>query len=155
MANNQVNVVAYGRTFGIPERYEVYRYGTTSQVTVLLTLANFSDFSMPHIKRQKEFFPLSVVPSIPEYLRAKKPIYSLLSPSNPLVELRAKHKDGQNQFSVKLLRVRASGDLYFLEPILAPVPEELLMNLPRLGTPLLQDPGNRALFLEQRLRGNY
>lgn len=155
MANNQVNVVAYGSTFGIPERYEVYRYGTTSQVTALLSLNNFSEFSIPQLKRQREFHPLSVLPSIPEYLRAKKPIYSLLSPTNPLVEIRAKHKNGENQFSIKLLRVRVSGDLYFLEPILSKIPAELERNLPRLGTLLLQEPGNRALFLENRLKGGY
>lgn len=73
-----------GKVWGFVEGFKPYRFGDTGSITVTVGVDTKGRFTKPYFLRGGEFIPLSELEKEGEvglsaYMKAKKPIYSLLS----------------------------------------------------------------------------
>lgn len=73
-----------GNTWGFVEVFKSYRFGDTGNIKVTLGVGADGKFTSPYILRGGKFIPLKEIENEGEvglkaYMKAKKPIYSLLS----------------------------------------------------------------------------
>lgn len=73
-----------GNIWGFVEEFKTYRYGDTGSITVKVGVGGDGKFVKPYILRKGVFIPMSEIEKegdcgVSAYMKAKKPIYSLLS----------------------------------------------------------------------------
>lgn len=71
-----------GNIWGFVEVFKTYRFCESGSITVTLGVTSEGEFTTPYILRSGKFIPLSEVEGdvgLEAYMKAKKPIYSLLS----------------------------------------------------------------------------
>lgn len=151
--------------WGFLESFNVYRYLDNGSITVVTSITPNGELSMPYGFKQGDFVPLSDIRGgvgIERYMKAKKPIYSLLSDGFIVkTKVRMNFTKGVyipegsvfEVYTVLTTSVKGDSGYVYLKKVMD-VPNDVVTLMGKINREIAMSGGDRVKFLSKRVE-NY